>query len=154
MKPNPGSDEAIKLGCLCPVIDNCHGNMPNDNYWINSDCHLHNQQSDGDYMYKCSQCGFVTLTVEALDEHLLNRHKVIPYHGKDETMNPEQKRIFDAIRGDRGFVTWEEMADEVEAMKTRIKELEEKLNKSSLVEWAKGYEEGLKDGYLNGVGAC
>ena len=31
-------------------------------------------------------------------------------------MNAEQKRIFDALRGDRGFVTWEEMADEVEAM--------------------------------------
>ena len=31
-------------------------------------------------------------------------------------MNTEQKRIFDALRGDRGFVTWEEMADEAEAM--------------------------------------
>jgi len=25
MKPNPGSDEAIKLGCKCPVLDNEHG---------------------------------------------------------------------------------------------------------------------------------
>jgi hypothetical protein len=23
--PNPGSDEAIKLGCKCPVLDNAHG---------------------------------------------------------------------------------------------------------------------------------
>jgi hypothetical protein len=23
--PNPGSDEAIAMGCTCPVIDNCHG---------------------------------------------------------------------------------------------------------------------------------
>lgn len=24
-KPNPGTDEAIALGCKCPVIDNCYG---------------------------------------------------------------------------------------------------------------------------------
>lgn len=24
--PNPGSDEAVKQGCTCPVIDNGHGN--------------------------------------------------------------------------------------------------------------------------------
>jgi hypothetical protein len=23
--PNPGSDEAVKLGCTCPVEDNKHG---------------------------------------------------------------------------------------------------------------------------------
>ena len=23
--PNPGSDEAIRLGCVCPVMDNGHG---------------------------------------------------------------------------------------------------------------------------------
>ncbi|MAH48459.1 hypothetical protein CMI37_21720 [Candidatus Pacearchaeota archaeon] len=23
--PNPGSDEALRLGCLCPVLDNNHG---------------------------------------------------------------------------------------------------------------------------------
>ena len=23
--PNPGSDEAIKMGCLCPVLDNARG---------------------------------------------------------------------------------------------------------------------------------
>lgn len=24
-KPNPGSDEAIAMGCTCPVLDNGHG---------------------------------------------------------------------------------------------------------------------------------
>lgn len=24
-KPNPGSDEALDLGCSCPVLDNHHG---------------------------------------------------------------------------------------------------------------------------------
>ena len=28
-KPNPGSDEAIALGCTCPVLDNGHGH----GYW-------------------------------------------------------------------------------------------------------------------------
>lgn len=23
--PNPGSNEAIDLGCTCPVLDNCRG---------------------------------------------------------------------------------------------------------------------------------
>ena len=23
--PNPGTDAALKLGCTCPVIDNCYG---------------------------------------------------------------------------------------------------------------------------------
>lgn len=23
--PSPGSDEAISLGCVCPVLDNAHG---------------------------------------------------------------------------------------------------------------------------------
>lgn len=23
--PNPGSDEAMDLGCVCPVLDNAHG---------------------------------------------------------------------------------------------------------------------------------
>lgn len=24
-KPNPGSDEAVALGCKCPRMDNCYG---------------------------------------------------------------------------------------------------------------------------------
>ena len=23
--PNPGSDEALEQGCLCPILDNAHG---------------------------------------------------------------------------------------------------------------------------------
>jgi hypothetical protein len=23
--PNPGSNDALKIGCLCPVLDNAHG---------------------------------------------------------------------------------------------------------------------------------
>lgn len=47
--PNPGSDEAIEKGCLCPVIDNAGGagipgteNTNNPNFWINELCPLHN----------------------------------------------------------------------------------------------------------------
>ena len=25
MTPNPGSDDAIRAGCTCPVLDNAHG---------------------------------------------------------------------------------------------------------------------------------
>ena len=88
--PNPGSDEAIKLGCKCPVLDNAHGNGCGliDNgkplFWINSNCHLHNPNPDDDLMYKCSACWFMTNSSDVLDEHLLNIHNVITYHGKDE----------------------------------------------------------------------
>ncbi len=43
--PNPGSDEAIKAGCQCPILDNCHGKGAYDGkdgvYWINEECPLH-----------------------------------------------------------------------------------------------------------------
>jgi len=45
--PNPGSDEAIKLGCKCPVLDNNHGegfpcgNSKASCFWINEGCPLH-----------------------------------------------------------------------------------------------------------------
>ena len=45
--PNPGSDEAIKQGCRCPVIDNGHGTgyYTTDNgvpvFVINETCPLH-----------------------------------------------------------------------------------------------------------------
>lgn len=48
---NPGSNEAVDKGCLCPVLDNCHGkgifDSPKGNFpsrgifWINEDCPLH-----------------------------------------------------------------------------------------------------------------
>jgi hypothetical protein len=45
-KPNPGSQEAIELGCRCPVIDNGHGQGAYQEngvwlFWINGDCPIH-----------------------------------------------------------------------------------------------------------------
>lgn len=41
----PGSEEAEKAGCTCPVIDNHYGKgMPfkdGPKYWINGDCPIH-----------------------------------------------------------------------------------------------------------------
>jgi hypothetical protein len=48
--PFPGSDDAIDQGCLCPVLDNCHGKgfpVTTDEgelqiaYWMNNECPLH-----------------------------------------------------------------------------------------------------------------
>ena len=50
MKPNPGSDEAIRMGCTCPVLDNCHGRgegpFGNGNFWINLGCPIHGKQKE------------------------------------------------------------------------------------------------------------
>lgn len=41
-KPNPGSPEATKTGCTCPVIDNHYGaGRPDGTFWINGLCPLH-----------------------------------------------------------------------------------------------------------------
>jgi hypothetical protein len=43
-KPNPGSDDAISAGCLCPVMDNGHGRCapyPPDGWWITVGCPVH-----------------------------------------------------------------------------------------------------------------
>ena len=44
--PNPGSKEALELGCLCPVLDNCHGlgrGQDGERYgwWVNGYCPIH-----------------------------------------------------------------------------------------------------------------
>jgi len=42
--PNPGSNEAIEMGCTCPVLDNGHGkgSMYGEGlFWINQDCSVH-----------------------------------------------------------------------------------------------------------------
>lgn len=45
--PNPGSREAVALGCKCPRMDNAHGRgayeMPDGTpiFYINDDCPLH-----------------------------------------------------------------------------------------------------------------
>ena len=36
--PTPGSDEAIKLGCTCPVLDNAHGK---GFFWDNELCFVY-----------------------------------------------------------------------------------------------------------------
>jgi hypothetical protein len=42
----PGSDEALVRDCLCPIIDNSHGEgyMGTDSYVIRSDCPLHGEE--------------------------------------------------------------------------------------------------------------
>lgn len=42
--PNPGSDEARSLGCICAVFDNNHGRhapWPDDGWWITGGCPVH-----------------------------------------------------------------------------------------------------------------
>ena len=49
--PNPGSKEAIALGCKCPVIDNYHGDgVPSGNgnpstFWYSFDCPVHTSKT-------------------------------------------------------------------------------------------------------------
>lgn len=41
---NPGSDEAVAAGCICPVMDNNHGKhppRPPSGWWMRPDCPLH-----------------------------------------------------------------------------------------------------------------
>jgi hypothetical protein len=42
--PNPGSAEAVALGCTCPVMDNNRGLSPpamGGGWWIDGSCPLH-----------------------------------------------------------------------------------------------------------------
>ncbi len=46
--PNPGSEEAVAMGCSCPIWDNHYGKglpppYPQNpvNFWINTTCKLH-----------------------------------------------------------------------------------------------------------------
>lgn len=43
MTPNPGSDEAIMMGCTCPVMDNNHGKWPHwsGGFLIYAGCPVH-----------------------------------------------------------------------------------------------------------------
>ncbi len=42
--PNPGTEEALALGCKCPVLDNNHGRgcpgLPG-HFFYNEDCEVH-----------------------------------------------------------------------------------------------------------------
>lgn len=46
--PNPGSDEALHLGCTCAVLDNGHGKGAFDlrpgQFWVTEDCPVHGKQ--------------------------------------------------------------------------------------------------------------
>lgn len=49
-KPNPGSDEALSMGCKCPVLDNGHGRgsgrvngKGKPLFWFSKLCPLHNK---------------------------------------------------------------------------------------------------------------
>ena len=45
MIPNPGTEKALRMGCICPVMDNNHGQgfdidgMPH--FWRTAGCPLH-----------------------------------------------------------------------------------------------------------------
>ena len=44
--PNPGSDEAIDLGCICPIVQNYFGKAPFGRFIINSQCPIHRRKYD------------------------------------------------------------------------------------------------------------
>jgi hypothetical protein len=49
MTPNPGSDEALDLGCLCAILDNNHGKYPPwppDGWWITASCPVHAKENN------------------------------------------------------------------------------------------------------------
>ena len=53
-KPNPGSEEAVDLGCLCPLPRSGKGLFgmfikKNEGRWISVDCPLHGTE--------CTYCG-------------------------------------------------------------------------------------------------
>ena len=46
---NPGSDDAIRYGCTCPVFDNSHGHgylLQPGIFWITDGCPLHAPHHD------------------------------------------------------------------------------------------------------------
>lgn len=49
-KPKPGSPDAIKQGCVCPILDNAHGaGVGGDGgkfgWWISGYCPLHGEEN-------------------------------------------------------------------------------------------------------------
>ncbi len=48
--PNPGSEEAIAQGCICPVLDNYYGEGfmwgGKKCFWANDKCPLHSKKKD------------------------------------------------------------------------------------------------------------
>lgn len=50
LTPHPGSPEAQKQGCTCPVLDNNYGRPGGfdgaGTFWVVEDCPIHNAASD------------------------------------------------------------------------------------------------------------
>lgn len=40
----PGSPEAVKMGCICPVMDN--EEMPDDKKWVDAECPIHGRKKN------------------------------------------------------------------------------------------------------------
>lgn len=51
MNPKPGSDEALEMGCTCPIYDNMRGKGayggPEGAFYISLECPLHGKEADG-----------------------------------------------------------------------------------------------------------
>lgn len=45
-KPNPGSNEAIALGCTCPVLDNHYGRGEAGRFWVTFGCPVHHKEPE------------------------------------------------------------------------------------------------------------
>lgn len=50
-QPNPGSNEAVDMGCTCPMFDNCHGagayiEKGEPLFWINDKCPIHSAKKE------------------------------------------------------------------------------------------------------------
>ena len=58
--PTPGSDAAIERGCLCPVLDNHHGEGVlwggKPSFWVNANCPLHGGHPETDDERKAQEC--------------------------------------------------------------------------------------------------
>lgn len=49
--PNPGSPEARERGCICAVLDNCHGRFapfPPDGWYITMGCPVHSPEAEAE----------------------------------------------------------------------------------------------------------
>jgi len=43
--PNPGSEEALALFCICPIVDKHQGEGVNGEFWITAGCPVHDPKS-------------------------------------------------------------------------------------------------------------
>jgi hypothetical protein len=60
--PNPGSDEAIARGCICPVLSNAHGRGvlragPEPEFTVDGGCQIHGIGSKPKSCVLCSSAG-------------------------------------------------------------------------------------------------